>query len=77
MFVLGSWKMKNWLNKILGREPMLVRQKVQVDLRYHSYRFSMDDFKNSNTERDTNTSELTLIENDASDIASTSDSSIK
>ncbi|UCX04015.1 hypothetical protein [Shewanella glacialimarina] len=69
--------MKSWLNKILGREPMLVRRKVQVDLRYHSYRFSMDDFKHPNTDSSTNTDELASAENQACEIASSTESSIK
>ncbi|MCL1141586.1 hypothetical protein [Shewanella gaetbuli] len=39
--------MKNWLNKFLRREPAPVRNKVQVDLHYHTHQFSMDDFKNA------------------------------
>ncbi|WP_434926759.1 hypothetical protein [Shewanella sp. HL-SH2] len=71
--------MKSWLNKILGREPMLVRHKVQVDLRYHSYRFSMDDFKHPNTDSSDNTdeSELASAEDLACEIASSTESSIK
>ncbi|UJF23161.1 hypothetical protein [Shewanella sp. OMA3-2] len=69
--------MKSWINKILGREPMQVRRKVQVDLHYHSYRFSMDDFKHSNTDNATNIDGLASGESEASDIASSPDSLIK
>lgn len=69
--------MKSWLNKILGREPMLVRRKVQVDLRYHSYRFSMDDFKQPTKDITPPIDELASAENQVSEIASSVDSSIK
>ncbi|MBR9727447.1 hypothetical protein ACFOD0_12550 [Shewanella intestini] len=34
---------KNWLNKILGRDSLQKRTKVEIDLNYETHIFKMDD----------------------------------
>ncbi|MCW3173537.1 hypothetical protein [Shewanella subflava] len=60
--------MKNWLNKIIGRKPAPVRNKVNVDLRYQSHSFTLDDFKNASTALETaNTDDHQSVKNESNE----------
>ena len=69
--------MKNWLNKIIGRTPAPTRNKVTVDLRYQSHRFTMDDFKNAGKEIESaaiNAVDSTISESNEPDSATSNNS---
>lgn len=40
--------MKNWFNRFLGKQPENANKKVQVDLRYQTHKFSIEDFQAGN-----------------------------